>query len=146
MVTYLMQKKMTDEVDDTQIQGSKPVEADIVTDKEVPEATNKQDGSETLKSTDKKPAQQHSNRASSGTRDGLACYNRDILADSCRDKYSKDHISVHCIQRAGRVLLMSCFSMLEEKQKMLNIFFHMDLTLINGSTLQGGKWPSIPWY
>ena len=60
-------KVVPDEVDDTQIEGSKPVEVDTVTDKEVPEATNKEDGSQTLKSTDKKPAQQHSNRASSGT-------------------------------------------------------------------------------
>ena len=56
-----------DKVDDTQIEGSKPVEADTITDKEVPEATNKEDGSQTSKSLDKKPAQQHSNRASSGT-------------------------------------------------------------------------------
>ena len=33
-----------DKVDDTQIEGSKPVEADTVTDKEVPKATNKEDG------------------------------------------------------------------------------------------------------
>ena len=56
-----------DEVDDTQIKGSKPVEADTIVDKEVPEATNKEDGGQTSKSTDKKPAQQHSNRASSRT-------------------------------------------------------------------------------
>ena len=55
-----------DEVGDTQIEGSKPVEADTVTD-EVPEATNKEDGGQTLKSMDKKPAQKHSNRVSSGT-------------------------------------------------------------------------------
>ena len=55
-----------DEVDDTQIEGSKPVEADTITDKEVPEATNKEDGGQTSKSMDKKPAQKHSNRASSG--------------------------------------------------------------------------------
>ena len=56
-----------EEVDDTQIKGSKPVEADTVADKEVPKATNKEHGSQTSKSADKKPAQQHSNRASSGT-------------------------------------------------------------------------------
>ena len=36
-----------DEVDDTQIKGSKPAEADTVADKEVPKATNKEDGSQT---------------------------------------------------------------------------------------------------
>ena len=56
-----------DEVDDTQIEGSKPVKADTTADKEVPEATNKEHGGQTSKSTDKKPAQKHSNRASSGT-------------------------------------------------------------------------------
>ena len=89
-----------DKVVDTQIKGSKPVEADIVTD-EVPEATNKEDGGQTLKSTDKKPAQNHSNRASSGTQDSPVCYDRDILTDGHKDKYPKDHISVHYIQRAG---------------------------------------------
>ena len=29
---------------------------------------------------------------------------------------------------------------------MSNIFFHMDVTLVDGSTLQGGEWPSVPWY
>ena len=134
-----------DEVDDTQIEGLKPVEADTIADKEVPEATNKEDGGQTSKYMDKKPTQKHSNRASSGTRDGPVCYDRDILTDGHKDKYPKDHISVHCIQRAGRVLLMSCFGMLEEEQKMFNIF-HMDVTLVNGSTLHGGKWRSIPWY
>ena len=139
-------KVVPDEVDDTQIKGSKPVEADTIVDKEVPEATNKEDGGQTSKSTDKKPAQQHSNRASSRTRDGPVCYDRGILTDGHKDKYPKDHISVHCIQRAGRVLLMSCFGMLKEEQKMSNIFFHMDVTLVDGSILQGSEWPSIPWY
>ena len=128
-----------DEVDDTQIKGLKPVEADTITDKEIPEATNKEDGGQTSKSTDKKPAQQHSKRASSGTQDGPVCYNRDILTDGHKDKYPKDHISVHYIQRAGRVLLMSCFGLLKEEQKMSNIFFHMDVSLVNGSTLQGSE-------
>ena len=35
--------------------------------------------------------------------------------------------------------------MLPEKQKMLNIF-HMDVTLIDGLTLQGSKWPGVSWY
>ena len=90
------------------MEGSKPVKADTVTGKEVPKATNKEDGSQTSKSTDKKPAQQHSNRASSGTQDDLVCYYKDILTDGHKDKCPKDHISVHCIQRAGRVLLISC--------------------------------------
>ena len=60
-------KVVPDEVDDTQIEDSKPVEADTIADKEVPKATNKEDGSQTLKSVDKKPVQQHSHRASSGT-------------------------------------------------------------------------------
>ena len=134
-----------DEVADTQIKGSKPAETISVADKEVPKATNKEDGSQTSKSAGKNPVRQHSNKASSGTRDGLVCYNWHILTDGCKDKYPKDHISVHCVQRAGRVL-MSCFDMLKEKQKMSNIFFHLDMTLANGSTLQGGKWPSVPWY
>ena len=29
---------------------------------------------------------------------------------------------------------------------MLNIFFHTDFTLVDGSTLGGGEWPSVPWY
>ena len=127
------------EVDDTQIEGSKPVKADTVADK-VPEATNKEDGGQ-----DKKPALKHSNRASLGTRDCVVCYDRDILTDGHKDKYPKGHISVHCIQRAGQVFLMSCFSMPKEEHKMSNIF-HTDVTLVNGSTLQGGEWPSVPWY
>ena len=98
-----------DEVDDTQIEGLKPVEAIPIADKEVPKATNKEDGGQTSKSADKNPAQQHSNKVSHGTHDGLVCYDWDILPDGHKDKYPKDHISVHCIQRAGRVLLMSCY-------------------------------------
>ena len=45
-----------DKVDNIHIEGSKPVEADTITDKEVPEATNKEDGGQTSKSMDKKPA------------------------------------------------------------------------------------------
>ena len=29
---------------------------------------------------------------------------------------------------------------------MSDIFFHTDVTLVNGSTLQGGEWQSVPWY
>ena len=64
-------KVVPGEVDDTQIKGLKPAEAYTVADKEVPKATNKEDGSQTSKSMDKKPVQKHSNRASSGSRDGL---------------------------------------------------------------------------
>ena len=134
-----------DKVDDTQIKGWKPVEADTVTNKEVPKATDKEDGSQTSKSMDKKQVQRHSNRASSETWDGPVCYDRDILTDGHKHKYPKDHISVHCVQRAGRVL-MNCFGMLKEEQKMLNIFFPTDITLVDGSTLQGGEWPSVPLY
>ena len=82
-------KVVPDEVDNTQIKGSKPVEADTITDKEVPEATNKEDGGQTSKSMDKKPAQKHSNWVSSGTQDGPVCYDRDILTEGHKDKYPK---------------------------------------------------------
>ena len=49
-------KVVLNEIDDTQIKGSKAAEADTVADKVVPEATNKEDGGQTLKSMDKKPA------------------------------------------------------------------------------------------
>ena len=29
---------------------------------------------------------------------------------------------------------------------MSDIYFHTDITLIDGLTLQGGEWPSVPWY
>ena len=135
-----------DEVDDTQIKALKPAETISVADKEVPKATNKEDGGQISKSADKNPAQQHSNKASTGTCDCPVCYDWLILTDGCKDKYPQDCISVHCVQRVGKVLLMSCFDMLKEKQKMSNIFFHMDVTLADGLTLQGGKWPSMPWY
>ena len=112
-------KVVPDKVDDTHIKGLKPVEADTVADKEVPKATNKEDGGQTLKSTDKKPVQKHSNRASSGSRDSPVCYDRDILADGHKDKYPKDHISIHCVQKAGRVLLMNCSACLRRNRKCL---------------------------
>ena len=56
-----------DEVDDTQIKGLKPAEADTVADKEVSKATNKEDGGQTSKSTEKKSVHKCSNRASSGS-------------------------------------------------------------------------------
>ena len=135
-----------DKVDDTQVESSKPVGAVSPADKEVQKATNKSSGGQTSKSADKTPTGQPSNKASSGARDRPICYDQSILTEGCRDKYPKDHISVHCVQQVGRVLLMSCFNMLPEKQKMLNIFFHMAVTPTDGLTLQGGEWPSMPWY
>ena len=41
---------------------------------------------------------------------------------------------------------MSSFGMLKDGQKMSDIFFYTDVTLVNGLILQGGKWPSVPWY
>ena len=41
---------------------------------------------------------------------------------------------------------MNCFGMLKEEQNMCDIFFHIDFTLVDGSTLVGGEWPSVPWY
>ena len=70
-----------DKVDDTQIKGSKPFEAIPVADKEVPKATNKEDGGQTLKSVNKDPARQHSKKTSSGTQDGPVCYDQDVLTD-----------------------------------------------------------------
>ena len=29
---------------------------------------------------------------------------------------------------------------------MSDIFFHTNVTLVDGSTLQGSEWPSVPWY
>ena len=41
---------------------------------------------------------------------------------------------------------MSSFGMCKERQKMSDIYFHTDITLVNGSILQGGEWPSVLWY
>ena len=41
---------------------------------------------------------------------------------------------------------MSAFGLLREDQKMSDIFFHMNVTLIDGTILQGGEWPSVSWY
>ena len=59
-------KVVPNEVDDTQVESSEPVGAIFRADKEVQKATNKSGGSQTLKSADKNPACQHSNKASSG--------------------------------------------------------------------------------
>ena len=41
---------------------------------------------------------------------------------------------------------MSSFGMLRDGQRMSNIFFHTDVTLVDGLILQGGEWPSVLWY
>ena len=41
---------------------------------------------------------------------------------------------------------MSSFGMLIKKHKMSDIYFHRDITLVDGSTLQGDEWQSVPWY
>ena len=62
-------------VDNTQVESSKPVGAISTADIEVQKATLKSGGSQTLKSADKNPIDQPSNKASSGTRDSPVCYN-----------------------------------------------------------------------
>ena len=126
-----------DEVYDAQTEGLNLAGPDTLPNNEGQEATNKEDDGKILKPTDKKPVQKHSNRASSGSRDGLVCYNKDVVARGQKDKYPKNHISVHCIQWAGRVLLMHSFDMLKDSQKMSDIYFQTDVT--------DGEWPSIPW-
>ena len=135
-----------DEEDDTQIKTSRSVEDNTLQDNEGQEETNKEDGDQTTKPGDKKPVQKHGNWASSGSQDGLVSHDKDVLAAGRKTKYPKDHISIHCIQRASRVLLMSSFGMLKDGQKMSDIFFLTDVTLVDGSILQGGGWPSIPRY
>ena len=88
---------VTDEEDDAQMESSKPAGAYTLTDNEGQEETNKEDDSKTLKPANKKPAQKHSNRASSGSPHGPVSYDKDILAKSQKTKYPKDHISIHCI-------------------------------------------------
>ena len=87
-----------------------------------------------------------SNQASSGSQDGPVSYDKDVLTKGQKNKYPKDHISIHCVQRAGRGLLMHSFNMLKDSQKMSDINFYTDVTLVDGLTLQGGEWPSVPWY
>ena len=130
----------------TQIETSRSAGDNMLQDDETQEESNKEDGGQTAKPDDKKPVQKHGTWPSSGSRDGPVSLDRDILAKGKKTKYPKDHISIHCIQRAGRVLLMSSFGMLKDDQKMSDIFFHMDVTLVDGSILQGGEWPSVPWY
>ena len=138
-------KMVPDEVVDAQTEGLNLAGAYTLPNNEGQEVTNKEDG-KTLKPTNKKPVQKCSNRASSGSQDGPVCYDKDILTRGRKDKYPNDHISVHCIQWAGRVLLMHSFDMLKDSQKMSDIYFHTDVTLADGSTLQGGEWPIVPWY
>ena len=40
---------------------------------------------------------------------------------------------------------MSSFSMLKEGQKISDILSHMNIPLFDGSILQCGEWPSVPW-
>ena len=87
-----------DEVDDTQVENSKPVGAVSTEDKEVQKAANKSGGGQTSKSVDKNPTGQPSNKASYGTRDGPVCYEQSILAEGSRDKYPKDRIPMYCVQ------------------------------------------------
>ena len=91
-------KDVPDEVDDTQVKSSKPVGATSATGKEVQKAANKSSSSQTSKPADKNQNGQPSNKASSGMRDRPVCYDQSILTEGCRDKYPKDHISVHCVQ------------------------------------------------
>ena len=133
-------KVVPDEVDDAQTEGSKLAGADPLPDNEGQEVTNKENDGKISKPTDKKPVQKCSNKASSGSQDDPVCYDKDIVTRGQKDKYPKDHISIHCIQQAGRVLLMHSFDMLKDSQK---IYFLTDVTLADGSTLQGGEWPSI---
>ena len=56
-----------DEIDDTQIEGSKPAGANTLANHEGLESTNKEDDGQTLKTQDKKLVQKHSNWASSGS-------------------------------------------------------------------------------
>ena len=41
---------------------------------------------------------------------------------------------------------MHSFDMLKDSQKVSDIYFHTDVTLVDILTLQGGEWPSVPWY
>ena len=41
---------------------------------------------------------------------------------------------------------MRSFDMLKDSQKMSDIYFHIDVTLVDRLTLQGGEWPSLSWY
>ena len=56
-----------DKEDGTQIKTSKLTENNTLQDNEGQEETNKEDGDQTVKSSDKKPVQKCSNRASSGS-------------------------------------------------------------------------------
>ena len=134
-----------DDEDNTQIKTLRSAEDNMLQDNEGHEETNKEDGDQTAKPGDKKQVQKHGNQASSGSQDGPVSHDKDVLTADQKTKYPKDHISIHCIQRANMVLLMSSFGMLKYGQKMSDIFFYTDVTLVDGSILQGGEWPSVPW-
>ena len=74
-------KVVPDEVDDAQTEGLKLAGADTLPDNEGQEATNKEDDGKTLKHADKKPVQKCSNKASSCSRYGPVCYDKDVLAE-----------------------------------------------------------------
>ena len=130
-------KVIPDEVDDTLAESSGPVKAISVVDREVQKTTDKSDGGQTSKSVGKNPVCQHSDKALSGTQNGPVSYDQNFLTEGHKDKYPKDHISVHCVQWAGQIFLMSCFDMLPEGQKMSNIFFH---TYVNDRWINPTRW------
>ena len=110
-----------DEVDNAPAKSLGPVEAISVIDREVQKTTDKSDGGQTSKSAGKNLTCQHSGKASSATRDRPVSYDRNFLTEGCKDKYLKDHIYLHCVQQAGRVLLISCFNMLPETENVKHI-------------------------
>ena len=89
-----------DEVGDTLAKSSGPAKVVSTVNREV-QKTNKRDGGQTSKSVDKNLAHQHSDKALSGTWDGPVSYDQNFLAEGRKDRYLKDHISVHCVQWAG---------------------------------------------
>ena len=58
------------------MEGLKPTGADTLADNESQEETNKEDDGQTSKPANKKPAQKHSNWASSGSQDGPFSYDK----------------------------------------------------------------------
>ena len=132
MVMYLMKKPA----------GSNPP-PDNNRDKD---GDNKEENEQLNKANGKKIPRKWDNWSSSGSQDGLVCHDKDTLDKGQKLKYPKDHISVHVTQRTGRVVLMDAFGLLKEGQNKSDIFFNTDVTLVDGTILQGGEWPSVPWY
>ena len=135
-----------DMLGNTPVKSSGPAKAISAVNREVQKITDKSDGGQTSKCVGKNQAHQHSDKALSGTQGRTVSYDQNFLTKGHKDKYPKEHIAVHCVQWASQVLLMSCFDMLPEGQKMLPIFFHTDVTLTDGSTLLGGELPGVSWY